>query len=141
MSDQATPASGARPLTRRELEAKIIARAWRDPRFKKQLLENPHAAMQTELRDIDPSIVLPAALQVHVHEETPNVYHLVLPRNPRDITLGEVLGDNLEAVAPQTVAVVTNNTSVVNTLQILVGNVNLVASSSVVTSIVGVNIS
>src|SRR5882757_5228095 len=107
MSDQVTPVSGARPLTRRELEAKIIARAWRDPHFKRLLLENPHAALQSELGEIDPSIVLPATLQVHVHAEKPNVYHLVLPRNPRDIPLGDVVGDNLEALAAQTIAVVT----------------------------------
>jgi hypothetical protein len=126
MSDQATPASGPQPITRRELEARIIAKAWRDPEFKKQLLHNPHATVQAELKTVDPAIVLPSALQVHVHEEHPNVYHLVLPRNPREISLGEVLGDNLEALAPQTIAVVTvtANTSIVNVLQAVLGNVN-----------------
>jgi hypothetical protein len=136
MSDQATPLSGARPLTRRELEAKIIARAWRDPGFKQQLLENPHLALQSELREIDPSIVLPATLQVHVHAEKPNVYHLVLPRNPRDIPLGEVVGDNLEALASQTVAVVTTTTNAVINNNVSIANAQTFNMTTVVGNVV-----
>ncbi|MEI7606519.1 MAG: NHLP leader peptide family RiPP precursor [Rhodospirillaceae bacterium] len=95
-----------KPLTRRELEALIIAKAWRNPAYKKRLSENPKAVLQEELKAIDPSIKLPDSLQVQVHEEDPDLFHLVVPRNPADISLGEVVGDNLEAVAPQTVAVV-----------------------------------
>jgi hypothetical protein len=93
-------------MTRRVLEARIVAKAWRDPSFKANLLRDPKAAVQAELEAIDPAIRLPAALQVQVHEETPTTYHLVLPRNPRDISLGEVVGDDLEALAPQTIAVI-----------------------------------
>jgi hypothetical protein len=134
MSDQATPAPGPQPITRRDLEARIIAKAWRDPEFKRHLLHNPHGVVQHELKAVDPSIVLPAGLQVQVHEESPNLYHLVLPRNPRDISLGEVLGDNLEALAPQTVAVLTVNTSVTNVLQAVLGvaNINVNVTNSVV---------
>jgi hypothetical protein len=101
-----TAATPPAALTRRELEARIIAKAWKDPNYKARLLSNPKAVLQAEISAIDPDISLPAALQVGVHEEGPNLYHLVLPRNPREIALSEVLGDDLEAVAPQTVAVV-----------------------------------
>jgi hypothetical protein len=105
MNSQTTTAPTQRPMTRRDLEARMIAKAWREPGFKTLLLTDPKTALQHELSAIDPSITLPAALQVQVHEEAPNTYHLVLPRNPRDISLGEVVGDDLEAVAPQTIAV------------------------------------
>ena len=140
MSDPATPAPGVPPMSRRDLEARIVAKAWRDPAFKLQLLANPRATMQAELSLIDPSIALPTALQIHVHEETPNLYHLVLPRNPRDISLGEVLGENLDAVAPQTVAVVTmtNITTTTNAVQVVVAYpmVNLVGNATIVTTVV-----
>ena len=140
MSDPATPAPGVPPMSRRDLEARIVAKAWRDPAFKQQLLANPRATMQAELSLIDSSIFLPTALQIHVHEETPNLYHLVLPRNPHDISLGEVLGENLDAVAPQTVAVVTmtNITTTTNAVQVVVAYpmVNLVGNATIVTTVV-----
>ena len=100
------PATRPAALTRRDLEARIVAKAWKDPSYKARLLNDPKAVLQSEISAIDPAVSLPAALQVSVHEEGPNLYHLVLPRNPREIALSEVLGDNLEVVAPQTVAVV-----------------------------------
>jgi len=138
MSDQTTPVPGPQQITRRDLEAKIIARAWRDPEFKRHLLARPHAIMQAELHAIDPSIVLPAALQIHVHEEKPNVYHLVLPRNPRDISLGEVIGDDLEAVAPQTIAVLVAGVAVVAGNTVVAGN-NVANVNAAVNGNVGVN--
>jgi hypothetical protein len=100
----ATPAAAA-PLTRRGLEARIIAKAWKDPKYKGRLLRDPKGVLQEEVQAVAP-VTLPEALQVSVHEETPNQFHLVLPRNPHEISLGEVVGDELEAIAPQTVAVV-----------------------------------
>jgi hypothetical protein len=107
MPDPQTPATRSAVLTRRDLEARIVAKAWKDPNYKARLLSNAKAVLQNEISAVDPSVLLPPALQVRVHEEAPDVYHLVLPRNPKDISLGELLGDNLEAVSPQTIAVVT----------------------------------
>ena len=101
------------PKTRRGLEAEMIAKSWRDPVYKAQLQQDPKGVLQAEVHGIDPTIALPPDLNVHVHEETPSDFHIVLPRNPADISLGEVVGGNLEAVAPQTVAVVVTNASVV----------------------------
>jgi Nitrile hydratase, alpha chain len=122
-------------LTRRDLEARIIAKAWKDPNYKQRLLTNPKAVLQHEIAAIDPSVSLPAGLQVQVHEEAPNVYHLVLPRNPKDISLGELLGENLEAVAPQTIAIVVvgNMSQVVNVNAATVQAINIVAIDSFVT--------
>ncbi|MGH6671543.1 MAG: NHLP leader peptide family RiPP precursor [Xanthobacteraceae bacterium] len=120
--------SGA--FTRRDFEARVIAKAWKNPAYRQRLLSNPKGVLQQEISVVDPSVVLPSSLQVQVHEESPDIYHLVLPRNPKDISLGELLGDNLETVAPQTVAVV------------VVGVVNQAASMNlaVVSNIVGSSI-
>ena len=106
-------------MNRRDFEARIVANAWRDPNYRDALCKNPKAVVQRELSALDPSIALPAALQVQVHEETPDSYHLVLPRNPRDITLHELVGDHLEAVAPQTVAVVVVNVGPVTSASVI----------------------
>jgi len=97
---------GATPMSRRELESKIVAKAWRDPKYRAALLKDPKAVLEAELKAIHPDIELPKSLNVNVHEEDADTYQIVLPRNPKDISLSEVVGDDLEAVAPQTVAIV-----------------------------------
>jgi hypothetical protein len=124
--------------TRRAFEARIIAKAWKDPKYKQALLTNPKALVQQEIAAIDPSVSLPAALQVQVHEEAPNIYHLVLPRNPKGISLGEILGDNLELVAPQTAAIAVVTTANVIVAPIANVQVNLVNIQAVVANIIGV---
>ena len=56
--------------------AKIIAKAWSDPAFKKKLLENPKAVLVAE------GISLPKELHVEIHESTHKVIHLNLPSKP-----------------------------------------------------------
>ena len=80
--------------------------------------------LQRELAAIDPTIALPAGLTVKVHEETPDTYHLVLPRNPKDITLDEIVGDDLEGVAPQTIAIVVVGAVVVGAVANVAVNAN-----------------
>lgn len=100
------PTEPVQPMSRRDLESRIVAKAWRDPAYHDALIKDPKGTLEAELKSIDPSITLPAALNVHVHEESADTYHIVLPRNPKDISLSEVIGDDLEAVAPQTIAIV-----------------------------------
>lgn len=100
------PTEPVQPMSRRDLESRIVAKAWRDPAYRDALLKDPKGTLEAELKSIDPSITLPASLKVHVHEESADTYHIVLPRNPKDISLSEVIGDDLEAVAPQTIAIV-----------------------------------
>ncbi|MEO0670057.1 MAG: NHLP leader peptide family RiPP precursor [Pseudomonadota bacterium] len=93
-------------MTRRDLEAKIIANAWRDPAYRKRLEADPKAVVSEELKKVDPSIELPDSLKVNVHQEDADTFHLVLPRDPRDLKVVDVVPDHqLEAIAPQTVAV------------------------------------
>lgn len=79
------------PMTRQEIEEKIIARAWQDESFKQKLLSSPRAAFEKE------GIDLPSSIDINVVEETPTTLYFVLPVNP-DLT--EELSDaELEAVA------------------------------------------
>jgi hypothetical protein len=128
MPNPQTPTPDSAVMTRRDLEARIIAKAWRHPSYKQRLLSDPKGVLQSEISAIDPSVALPPGLQVHVHEEAADTYHLVLPRNPKEIALDEVLGDDLEAVAPQTIAVVVIAAVAVNT----VGAVNNIGVANVV---------
>ena len=68
---------------------KIIAKAWRDPAFKADLIANPAAALKAEGIDV------PAGMAVTVVENTDKLFHLVLPPVPTD----ELSDEALDAVA------------------------------------------
>lgn len=59
--------------SRKEIEAEIIARAWKDQRFKALLLKNPRAAFKEIGVDIAENI------QIQVVEDKPNTFSFVLP--------------------------------------------------------------
>jgi hypothetical protein len=67
MSEAATP-------TRRELEAKIVARAWADESYRAHLKQDPRAALAEET-----GITVPEAITIEVLEETPEKAYLVIP--------------------------------------------------------------
>jgi hypothetical protein len=64
---------------------KIIAKAWRDPAFKAELIANPAAALKAE------GINVPAGMAVTVLENTDKLFHLVLPPVPTDELSDEAL--------------------------------------------------
>jgi hypothetical protein len=64
---------------------KIIAKAWRDPAFKAELIANPAAALKAEGIDV------PAGMAVTVLENTDKQFHLVLPPVPTDGLSDEAL--------------------------------------------------
>ena len=107
MSKDSGPATDQpQPTSRQDLEVRMIAKAWRDPAYEAALLADPKAALQKELQTVDPSIELPDDLTVAVHPEDENTYHIVIPRNPAEIGTGGVSGEDMDAVSPQTVAIV-----------------------------------
>jgi hypothetical protein len=85
--------------TPRDLEAHLVARAWKDEAFKAELLRDPKAVVEHELAQIQPGATLPEHVQIHVVEETPTTRYFVLPAKP--VTeVGEVLSDaDLEPIA------------------------------------------
>jgi hypothetical protein len=83
------------PKSRKDLEAAVILKAWKDDAFRKELLSNPKAAIAKLTGK-----PLPADMQVVVHEETAKTLHLCLPAKPAKAAGGGELGDEeLEAVA------------------------------------------
>src|SRR5579872_2415747 len=56
--------------------AKIVAHAWKDPRFKEKLLKNPKVALKEMGMDI------PENFEVRVIEDKANSMTLVLPKAP-----------------------------------------------------------
>ena len=56
--------------------AKVIAKAWTDPDYKKSLLKNPAKVVAAE------GVKVPKGAKVHIHENSKKVVHLVLPQKP-----------------------------------------------------------
>ena len=86
--------------TRKDLEDRIILKALQDPNYKAQLLKNPKGVVQQEVHAIDASVTLPDQLVVHVHEESTDVRHIVIPRNPSDSQAPTVSGDKPAGPVP-----------------------------------------
>jgi len=74
-----------------QLEAKIIAHAWKNPSFKEKLLKNPRAAFKEMGLDI------PEEVQIKVIEDKPNSYTFVLP--PAVAHTEEMSTQELERIA------------------------------------------
>jgi hypothetical protein len=78
-------------MTRKEIEEKIIAKAWQDTAFKQRLLSDPKHTLQEE------GISLPDGIEVRVVEENANSLYFVIPAQPSDIE--ELSAEELEAIA------------------------------------------
>lgn len=79
-------------LSREEVEAKIVARAWKDADYKQRLLANPKAAFEEAL-----GRKLMGSLEINVVEESATRLFVVLPHIPD--TSDELSDVELDAVA------------------------------------------
>lgn len=61
------------------LKQQIIEKAWEDPSFKQQLLDDPKAAVRDAF-----GVTVPDEIELKVFEETPTEFYLVIPPNPAD---------------------------------------------------------
>jgi hypothetical protein len=75
----------------KELQAKIIARAWKDENFRKQLIDNPKKTLATM------GIDLPANVDFKVLCDDPTHLHFVLPHTPTNTS--ELSKKELEELA------------------------------------------
>ena len=91
MSDK-QPAPERPPMSRRELEEKIVARAWTDEEFRRKFVTDPKAQFEEHL-----GTKLPEAFKLTVHEETPDSLHFVIPMKPAG-NLDELSDEDLENV-------------------------------------------
>ena len=69
--------AGQAPKTRRELEAQVTERAWKDQAFRRALIEDPKGTLQREL-----GVPLAGGVSLTVLEESPTQRYLVLPPAP-----------------------------------------------------------
>jgi nitrile hydratase alpha subunit len=67
--------------SRRDYEAKIVARAWADEGFRARLKSDPRADVAEET-----GITVPEPVQIEVLEETPDKAYLVIPTNRTEIS-------------------------------------------------------
>ena len=71
--------TGPGPKSIKEIEASLVARAWRDDAFRRRLIEEPDAVLEEELKA---NGLRMGNVRVRVLEETPDDYFLVLPLRP-----------------------------------------------------------
>jgi hypothetical protein len=83
----------AEPITRRALEEKIVARAWKDEGFRKAFLADPKKQFEERL-----GTKLPSNLTITAHAEDADHLHFVIPAKP-GATVGELSDEQLEKVA------------------------------------------
>ncbi len=69
--------------------AKVIAKAWSDPAFKKKLMHHPQETLAAE------GLALPKGVHVEIHESTGKIVHLNLPQRPE----GEISEEALLQIA------------------------------------------
>jgi hypothetical protein len=91
---------------RKENEAKFIAKALEDSEFRRELLENPKAALEKESGKS-----FPDGLSVQILEEDANSITIVLPKLPESVDSASELSDEaLEQVAGGVVAAIVVST-------------------------------
>jgi len=81
------------PLTRKDIEAKIVALAWQDEEFRRKFIADPKGQFEERL-----GTTLPASLTMTAHQEDENSLHFVIPVKPRE-NLDELTDEELEKVA------------------------------------------
>lgn len=77
----------------RDYELDIIVKAWRDEKFRKNLLENPKKAIEHEF-----NISVPSDVTISVHEESDQSLHLIVPAIPSDFEADDLSDDELREV-------------------------------------------
>lgn len=81
------------PMSRRELEEKIVALAWKDDAFRRRFLADPKGQFEQRL-----GTKLPSSLAISAFEEDADHLHFVIPAKPRS-DLTELSDADLEKVA------------------------------------------
>ena len=81
--------------TRIKIEEQIAKRAMADSDYKEELTKDPKKMLESSL-----GIKLPENMNVHVHEETQNDIHIVIPHHGQDGRQSEELSaEELEGVS------------------------------------------
>ena len=62
------------------IAGELASRAGKDSAFRAELIRDPRGVVEREL-----GLTLPKAVTIHVHEEQPDAFHLVLPLSPATV--------------------------------------------------------
>ena len=114
--------SAAKPMSRRDIETKIIALAWQDDDFRRKFIADPKGQFEERL-----GTKLPAELRMTAHQEGENDLHFVIPRKPR-ANVDELSDEQLEKIAGGTDVAVTFMVTVTV-------SITLISAASVVSGI------
>ena len=79
---------------RQQLEQQLIEKAMKDESFRKQLMENPVAAIEAEI-----GLKIPETVKIKVLEEDPKTVYLVLPQLPNQNNEIELSEAELQRIA------------------------------------------
>ena len=88
----------ASPKTRAELEAQLIAKAWKDSVYRTELMHDARGTIEREF-----NVTLPEDLHIEVLAEEADTLYVIVPQPPGKI--GELSDTDLEAVAGGELAV------------------------------------
>lgn len=77
----------------RDYELDIIVKAWRDEKFRLDLLKNPKKAIEDEFH-----IRIPSDMNISVHEESEHSLHLIVPSVPSNFLAEDLSDDELKEV-------------------------------------------
>jgi len=86
--------------SRADLQKRLIIKTWRDPEFKKNILEDPKGMLEAQLGG-----KLPADVKIYVHEESPDTLHFSIPIAPSNVS--ELSDGDLQKVAGGTDIIIT----------------------------------
>ena len=78
-------------LTRTEMEATLVAKAWQDDSFRQELLSNPRSVLEREF-----SQTVLESTNLQVIEESNDTYYIVTPKKPN---IEELSKEELESVS------------------------------------------
>ena len=94
------------PKTRKDFEAALIARAWKNEEFKKRLLSNPKDVLEEEIAKMGGG-KLPTDMEVKILVEDTKHIYIVVPQNPRKMD-PELTDEQLDSISGGTVSVTVN---------------------------------
>jgi hypothetical protein len=127
------------PQSRKDFEAQVIKKAWKDPAYRDELVKDPKACIEKEMQQFQEGAKLPDDIHIKVVEESSNTLYMVLPQNPADVADRELSDDELDDVAGGTITVIAVGGLTVVGVVNAVGAVNVAAAVEEVETVANVH--